>query len=131
MPSSESSPQKLQKYEKELAWLWILGCLALYIEFLYKKNISINVNNTGLCISKTHPYLAASLDGLATNTETNYVWRIEIKCRSSKYLKSMTEVLADKPFYLYKDNNGSIKLKKTSILLSSSRSNVVCKFTNE
>ena len=43
----------------------------------------------------------------------NHVWGIEIKCPASKHLKSMTEVLADKSFYLYKDNNGSIKLKKS------------------
>ena len=74
----------------------------MYIEYLLKKNILVKLNNTGLSISKTHPYLAASLDGLVTNTITNHVWGIEIKCPSSKYLQDMTEILADKSFFYTK-----------------------------
>ena len=56
------------------------NALQMYINFLTKQNVCITTKNFGLIVSKTHPYLAASLDATVTNIDTNFTWGVEIKC---------------------------------------------------
>ena len=67
--------------------------------------------NPGLIVSKTHPYLGASLDAIITDMDTGEKWGVEIKCPSSKFNQPLEDVLQDKRFYLHK-KDGSICLKE-------------------
>ena len=83
-----------------------------YVESLTAKSLFVTADNPGLIISKTHPYLGASLDAIITNIDTCERWGVEIKCPSSKFNQPLQDVLKDKSFYLRK-KDGSICLKES------------------
>ena len=64
----------------------------------------LDVEHPRLIVSKTHPYLGASLDAIVTDIDSGEKWGIEIKCPSSKYKQHIDDVLKDKKFYLRKVN---------------------------
>ena len=66
----------------------------------------------GLTLSKSHPFLGASLDSIVTNVDNLETWGVEIKCPSSKLDQSVNDVLKDKKFYLEKAN-GNNQLKRS------------------
>ena len=87
--------------------------LHLYETFLKSKNLDVCVKETGFIISKSHPYLGASLDGIVTNNKTGEKWGVEIKCPSSKFGQDFNNiVMSDKKFFLQKKGQ-QISLKKS------------------
>ena len=67
----------------------------------------------GFVVNPKWPWLGASPDALAVCHEdpSNY-GAVEIKCPSSKVNMSIAEACQDKTFYLSKDINGQVSLKK-------------------
>ena len=59
---------------------------------------SVIIDEPGLIVSKSHPYLAASLDGIVKCKGSS--WGLEIKCPSSHYNSSLAKALDDKRFFL-------------------------------
>ena len=66
----------------------------------------------GLILSKSHPFLGASLDSIVTNVENIETWGVEIECPSSKLDQSINDVSKDKKCYSEKAN-GKIQLKSS------------------
>ena len=85
--------------------------LKKYVEFLAANSLFFTTDNPGLIVSKTHPYLGASLDAIITDMDTDEKWGVEIKCPSSKFNQPLEDVLQDKSFYLHK-KDGIICLKE-------------------
>ena len=86
--------------------------LQKYVQFLTSKSININVKKVGLLLSKSHPYLGASLDAVIKNVDSGERWGVEIKCPFSKFSQNIDLVVSDKKFYLQKKDN-NISLKKS------------------
>ena len=85
--------------------------LKKYVEFLTANSLFFTTDNSGLIVSKSHPYLGASLDAIITDMDTGEKWGVEIKCPSSKFNQPLEDVLQDQRFYLHK-KDGSICLKE-------------------
>ena len=81
---------------------------ALYTNQMIKDGYeTLVVNQPGLIISKSHPYVGASLDGIVTSDGDS--WGLEIKCPFSKYNSSLTEALKDKKFFLIEKQKVELK----------------------
>ena len=78
---------------------------------LTTQSITINLVQPGLILSKSHPFLGASLDSIVTNVDIFETWGVEIECPSSKLGQSINDVLKDKKFYSEKENL-KIQLKR-------------------
>ena len=81
-----------------------------YVEHLKFNSINVYVKQLGLLLSKSHPYLGASLDGLVICQQNGEKWGLEIKCPFSKHGMSLKEALEDKKFFL-KQSGDSVTLK--------------------
>ena len=66
----------------------------------------------GLVLSKSFPFLSASLDSIVTNMKNYETWAVEMECPSSKLDESINDVLKYKAFNLEK-TNGKIQLKRS------------------
>ena len=86
--------------------------LTEYVTLLTSQSVTVNLIQPGLILSKSHPFLGASLDSVVTNVDNLETWGVEIKCPSSKLDQSINDVLKDKKFYLEKAN-GKIQLKRS------------------
>ena len=84
----------------------------LYYHHLLHKNLSVKISKVGLIVSKSHPYLGASLDGLVIESTTREKWVVEVKCPSSQFGKPLEEAVCSKNFFLRKTGN-RISLKRT------------------
>ena len=84
-----------------------------YVTHLHNSGLAVFIGQPGIIISKTHPYLGASLDACVTDINTNTEWGVEIKCPSSKVGLGIEAVLQDRKFYLHRESNGTIKLKNS------------------
>ena len=62
------------------------------------QSVRVNFVQSGLILSKSHPFLGASLDSIVTNVDNLETWEVEIKCSSSKLYHSINDVLKDKKF---------------------------------
>ena len=82
----------------------------LYCKALYEKGYNVNVEEVGLKVSQSRPYLGASLDGIVSCD--GEIWGLEIKCPFSKYNSKLDEELLDKNFFL-KITEGEVKLKRS------------------
>ena len=69
------------------------------------------VRETGCVIQPNLPWLLASPDGLVVDPDG--IGLIEIKCPKSKANHTFDEMLSDKSFYIGKNNDGNLFLKKT------------------
>ena len=67
------------------------------------------IDEPGLTVCKSIPYLAASLDGIVKFKENS--WGLEIKCSFSKYNSTLAEALDDNKFFLNKKKD--IQLKRS------------------
>ena len=67
------------------------------------------IDEPGLTVCKSIPYLAASLDGIVKFKENS--WGLEIKCPFSKYNSTLAEALDDNNFFLIKKKD--IQLKRS------------------
>ena len=79
---------------------------------LTTQSITINLVQPGLILSKSHPFLGASLDSIVTNVDIFETWGVEIECPSSKLGQSINDVLKDKKLYSEKANL-KIQLKRS------------------
>ena len=86
--------------------------VALYIEEMAGKGITVKVDEVGLLQSKEKPFLAASLDRIIINVATNEKWGMEIKSPLSKAGMRVEDACKIKNFFLEKLNNGTIRLKR-------------------
>ena len=86
--------------------------LELYQQFTSNQNLDVSILQVGLLISESHPFLGASLVGLATDKQTGHQWAIEIKCPSSQFGKALQDAVSNKNFFLCKVGN-QITLKKS------------------
>ena len=82
----------------------------LYCKALYEKGYNVNVEEVGLKVSQSRPYLGASLDGIVSCD--GEIWGLEIKCPFPKYNLKLDEALLDKNFFL-KITEGEVKLKRS------------------
>ena len=82
-----------------------------YEQYLKNCNISALISDTGLIVSKSLPYLGASLDGLVTEENTGDQWLVEIKCPYSMHSRTLGEALESKTFFLCQ-SGGKVCLKK-------------------
>ena len=82
----------------------------LYTILLKENGFTAQISDVGLHLSSSFPYLGASLDGIVSCQ--NEKWGLEIKCPFSKYNCSLQHALTDKKFFLFKDDHGTIKLKR-------------------
>ena len=99
--------------------------LKRYTGDIAKKDIFLDVEHSGLIVSKTHPYLGASLDAIVTDIYGGEKWGIEIKCPSSKYNQQIDDVLKDQKI-LFAKSKWNYKIENnTLLLLSNSRPNVL------
>ena len=85
-------------------------CRELYAVLLKENGFLAQISDVGLQLSSLFPYLGASLDGIVSYQ--NERWGLEIKCPFSKYNYSLQHALTDKKFFLFKDDHGTIKLKR-------------------
>ena len=85
--------------------------LIVYVSLLTTQPVPVNLIQPGLILSKSYPFLGASLDSITTNVDNLANWEEEIKCPSSNFDQSINYVLRDKKFYLEKAN-GNVQLKK-------------------
>ncbi|XP_065067599.1 uncharacterized protein LOC135693141 [Rhopilema esculentum] len=69
----------------------------LYCKAFYEKGYNVNVEEVGLKVSQSRPYLGASLDGIVSCD--GEIWGLEIKCPFSKYNSKLEEALLDKIFF--------------------------------
>ena len=70
-----------------------------HLTLLTSQSVTVNLVQPGLILSKSHPFLGASLDSIVINVDNLETWGVEIKCPSSK-LNEGINVLKDKKFYL-------------------------------
>ena len=88
-----------------------------YVRILTSQSVTVNLVQSGLILSKSHPFFGASLDFILTNVDNLMTWGVEIKYPSPKLDQSINDdVLKDKKFYLEKPN-GKIQLNsRTNVL---------------
>ena len=86
--------------------------LTEYVTFLISQSVTVNLFQPGRILSKSHPFLRASLDSIVTNVDNLETRGVENKCPSSKLDQSINDFLKDKKFYLEKAN-GKIQLKRS------------------
>ena len=88
-----------------------------YVRILTSQSVTVNLVQSGLILSKSHPFFGASLDFILTNVDNIMTWGVEIKYPSPKLDQSINDdVLKDKKFYLEKPN-GKIQLNsRTNVL---------------
>ena len=72
--------------------------LTEYEFLLTTKSVTENLIQSGLILSKSHPFVRALLDSIVTNVDNLETWGMEIKCPSSKLDQSI-DVLEDKKLY--------------------------------
>jgi len=77
----------------------------------YQLHRCCTVRETGCVIQPNLPWLLASPDGLVVDPDG--IGLIEIKCPKSKANHTFDEMLSDKSFYVGKNNDGSLFLKKS------------------
>ena len=82
----------------------------LYEVLLKENGFNVQISEVGLQLSTSFPYLGASLDGVVSHQSER--WGLEIKCPFSKYNHCLQDALADKKFFLFKDVDGTTKLKR-------------------
>ena len=82
----------------------------LYCAALHEQGYNVKIEEVGLKVSQSCPYLGASLDGMVFFD--GEVWGLEIKCPFSKYNSNLEEALLDKKFFLKRDK-GEVKLKRS------------------
>ena len=101
--------------------------VGLYIKEMQQEGITVEVKEVELLLSKTKPFLGASLDRVITNLDSNEKWGMEIKSPFSKAGMTVEDACKTKHFFLEKLNDRTIRLKKnTGLLHSSPRKNVCC-----
>ena len=69
-----------------------------YVESLTAISHFVTADNPGFIISKTHPYLGASLGAIIIDIDIDERWGVEIKCPSSKFNEPLDDVLQGKRF---------------------------------
>ncbi len=76
---------------------------SLYADHMVRNGFKdISVKEPALIMSNTHPYHGASLDGIVKHNGNT--WGLEMKCLFSKYTSSLSDALADKKFFLTKED---------------------------
>ena len=86
-------------------------CFNRVLTLLTSQSVTVNLVQPGRILSKSHPFLGASLDSIVTNVRNLETWALEVKCPSSKLDQSINDVLKDRKFYLEKAN-GKIQSKR-------------------
>ena len=86
--------------------------LTEHVTLLISQPVTVNLFQPGFILSKSHPFLGASLDSVVINVENLQIWGVQIKCPSSKLDQSINDVLKDKKLYLEKAND-KIQLKRS------------------
>lgn len=84
----------------------------MYTKLCSTRHENIQVEKSGIFMSTQRPGYGASLDGIVKHSDGRRTG-LECKCPLSQRGKSIEEACKCKTFYLYKDENGDIKLKRT------------------
>ena len=74
--------------------------VGLYIKEMQYEEITVEVNEVGLLLSKKKPFLGESLDRVITNLDTNKKWGMEIKSPFSKAGMTVEDACKTKNFFL-------------------------------
>ena len=83
-----------------------------YKQFKEDAGQTVEVEKVGLILSRNRPGYGAKLDGRVYDNATKTFGGLECKCPISKAGMTVEEACIDRTFYLKKDNEGNITLKK-------------------